>query len=132
MTTSEQLSIYASQLKSLMVRSEKLDIEQKELTQEISQLQQEFVAFMTTNKILKADTESGVVSLSVGRYARIVSAEKENVFEEIRKLGEGGLIKTVESINPQTLRGWCNSRLDENLPIPKGIEIFCKEEVKLK
>lgn len=123
----------AHELHRLLDKKEELEGNLKQTKENIAMLQSEFVKAMKDAGIIKGQVEGvGEIRLGSRTFANIPEATRPEAFEALRKLGEGGLIKTVESIHAQTLVGFVNRLLDEGKEVPACIKYGFIEEVKIK
>jgi len=129
-----ELEQMAKDLVRLEDKKGKLDSDLKQVSDEIDFLQSEFVKFMEDRQMtVTSHIEGvGVCKLVSQQFPRIKDVDKDAVYNKIREMGEGGIIKTVESIHHKTLQGWVNGRLEKNEVIPEGIEIYTKKSIKIK
>lgn len=124
----------AKELVKLENEKSTVETKLKSLSDELDFLQTELVSFMEKNQMTQSSYIDGVgiCKLVSQVYPRIKDVDKDAVYNAIRAMGEGGMIKTVESIHHKTLQGWVNTRLEKNETLPEGIEIFTKKSIKIK
>jgi len=87
-------------------------------------------AVMMEEQGVKSVNLEGVGRCEYGQstYPKVVDAEA--LFADVRAMGAEALIK--ETIHAQTLRAFIGERLEQNLPLPKGLETYTKKYVKIK
>jgi hypothetical protein len=123
----------ARELLRLLDKLEEYEGMMKTVKENIDMLQSEFVQLMKENGIIESAVAGvGKVKLSSSLYASILVEDRPVVFQKLRDIGEGGLIKSVESIHNKTLIGFVNGLIKEGKEIPEGIKYGFHEEVKIK
>ena len=129
----QELERKARELYRLIDEQDHAEAKLKAVKENIDLLQLEFVALMKDNGILKKNVEGvGEIYLYTFLRASIPDAVKEATYQNLKQIGEGNLIKTVESIHHKTLSGYVNGLLKDGKPIPAGIEYNFVESVKIK
>ena len=128
------LQEYAKQLKGLLENQEHVEKTLSDLKETIDMLQSEFVKFMEDNQIaVTPEIEGiGVCKLDIKTIGRVNEADQPIFFSWLKEQGEGGMIKTKESVHRKTLEGWVNKRLDANLPLPEQVKLFTVKKVVIK
>lgn len=120
-------------LNKLLIDKEETEGKLKMLNENLDQLQQEFVKLMKDNNILQGSVEGvGIIKLDSYLWANIPKEKQEEVYNRLKEIGEGDLIKTVQSIHHKTLSGYVNGLIKEGKDIPEGINYGFKETVKIK
>lgn len=124
---------YATELKAKRKEADDLEAKLKSVTDSIDQINTSFVELMEENHITELVIPNvGICTYHSTMYPSIKKDMKENVYNELRDIGEGAMIKTVQSVHSKTLQAWVNERIRQNLQVPNGIECFNKREVKIK
>lgn len=54
--------------------------------------------------------------------------DQEALFASLRAMDAASLIK--ETVHPQTLKAFVKERLEQNLPLPDGVETFTKQHIR--
>jgi hypothetical protein len=121
------------ELSSLLKEQDSLEKKLKDVEESLKALQEEVVKDFELKGIEVMKIEGvGTAKLSQALYANIKEENKATVYGKLKELGHGELIKIVESIHHQTLRGFVGSLLDENKPIPEGINFGYAKKIKIK
>lgn len=133
MDLKQEIEQKAHELHRLLDKEAELEMALKSVGENISMLQVDFTKIMKDGGIIKAQVEGvGEIKLTSSIYASILETDRPEVFAKLREMGEGGLIKTVESVHASTLKSWVKGLIDEGKTIPDKIKYGFREEVKIK
>jgi len=119
----------AKMLKNLKEKEAKKEAELKKVGAEIEEFQKSFVEAMENRKIDSFRAPGiGTCYLNESIYPNVVS--ETFLFKDLRKRGAGNLIK--ESVNYQSLRGYCGECAKTGKKFPQGIKVFIKSSVRIR
>ena len=108
---------------------ERLEEELKQVNQQLEKESLYCARWMTDHGIRSVKLEGvGLCEYGQSIYPKVV--DEVALHTALRELGAESLLKLT--IHYQSLRGFVKERLEQNLPLPSGVETYTKEYVKIK
>jgi len=122
----EKLENYKKMRAELDEKKEQL----KELQSEVASLEYEIIQEMEGLNLLSLRTDDGVLFTTIVKsYPSLKAEDREIAYNWLK---ERGLFDALATINPNTLRGFINERLEAGEELPPGVELYMKTTLSMR
>ena len=102
----------------------------KELQSEVASLEYEIIQEMEGLNLLSLRTDDGVLFTTIVKsYPSLKAEDREIAYNWLK---ERGLFDALATINPNTLRGFINERLEAGEELPPGVELYMKTTLSMR
>lgn len=124
----KEIREYAEKLSELNRKKKELKRDLELVESERARLIEILVELYRLRKITSVVFEEiGNVYLHIGSYPKI-----NDLFALEKWLRENKLFETMLSFNKNKLGAFCRECVENNKPLPEGVELFMKEDIRIK